>query len=235
MTTYATQSVVGVLASGGLDSSILLAHLLESGLCVQPLYVRFGLAWQEAELRALRRFMEAVDSPRLNPITVLEMPVDDLYGDHWSINGLDVPGADTPDEAVYLPGRNALLIVKAAIFCELHGIEELAMAPLESNPFPDATPDFFGDLEAVLNRGMRGRVRLTRPFGHLSKQQVMELGQSYPLELTFCCIDPRGDSHCGQCNKCAERQAAFRLIGLDDPTKYLQTGGHAPGSRTHWE
>ena len=228
MTTNPTRSVVGLLASGGLDSSILLAHLLDTGRCVQPLYIRFGLAWQDAELRALRRYMAAVDSPRLNPLAKLEMPVDDLYGDHWSINGLDVPGADTPDEAVYLPGRNALLIVKAAIFCELHGIDELAMAPLESNPFPDATPEFFGDLEAVLNRGMRGRVRLTRPFSHLSKQQVMEIGRNYPLELTFCCIDPRGDLHCGQCNKCAERQAAFRLIGAEDPTNYHPQTGRQP-------
>jgi len=48
--------------------------------------------------------------------------------------------ADTPDDAVFLPGRNVLLLSKAMLWCHLHGVEEVALAPLESNPFPDATP-----------------------------------------------------------------------------------------------
>lgn len=221
------RSTIGLLASGGLDSSILLGHLLESGRRVQPIYVWFGLAWQEAELAGLRRFLNALASPRLLPLTVLEMPVADLYGDHWSISGRGVPDRETPDEAVYLPGRNALLIVKAAVWCQMRGIDELALAPLASNPFPDATPEFFSDLQAVLNLGMGGHLRVVRPFGSLSKQQVMEIGRGYPLELTFCCLDPRGDLHCGVCNKCAERQDAFRLLCAVDPTIYA-TGGREP-------
>lgn len=222
MTPDSTHSTIGLLASGGLDSSILLGHLLDEGRRVQPIYVRFGLAWQDAELAALRRFLAAVDSQRLLPLAALEMPVAELYGDHWSISRRGVPGRESRDEAVYLPGRNALLIVKAAVWCQLRGIDELALAPLASNPFPDATPEFFADLEAVLNRGMNEHLRLVRPFARLSKQDVMELGRDYPLELTFCCLDPRGESHCGVCNKCAERQAAFRLVDMRDPTTYAE-------------
>ena len=220
MTVHPTPATAGILASGGLDSSILLAHLLEAGRRVQPLYIWFGLAWQHAELESLRRFLSAMDSPRLEPLTVLKMPVEDLYGNHWSVTGRGAPGAETPDEAVYLPGRNLLLIVKAALWCQMKGIEELALAPLGSNPFADATPGFFAELELLMNRGTGGHLRLIRPFADLTKQQVMQLGRHYPLELTFCCIAPRGHSHCGVCNKCAERQAAFRLIGADDPTQY---------------
>lgn len=224
MMPHPIRSTIGLLASGGLDSSILLGHLLDGGRRVQPIYVWFGLSWQDAELAALRRFLSAISAPRLLPLTVLDMPVSDLYGDHWSVSGRGVPDRDTADEAVYLPGRNALLIVKAALWCQMRGIDELALAPLASNPFPDATPKFFADLEAVLNRGMEGHLRLVRPFGGLSKQQVMELGRGYPLELTFCCLNPRGQLHCGLCNKCAERQAAFRLIGARDPTAYAAEG-----------
>lgn len=218
-------STIGLLASGGLDSSILLGHLLDGGRRVQPIYIRFGLAWQEAELAALRRFLAALAAPRLLPLLVLDMPVADLYGNHWSVHRRGVPNRETADEAVYLPGRNALLIVKAAVWCLMRGIGELALAPLASNPFPDATPEFFADLEGVVNRGMNGQLRLVRPFAGLSKQQVMELGRSYPLELTFCCLDPRGEAHCGVCNKCAERQAAFRLIDVPDPTEYASMHG----------
>jgi 7-cyano-7-deazaguanine synthase len=204
---------VGVLASGGLDSCILLKHLLDVGRTVKPFYIRSGLCWQAAEQEALGRYLGAVAVLRLEPLAVLDLPLEDVYGDHWSITGRDVPEAGTPDEAVYLPGRNALLTIKAALWCQMHGIDELAIATLRSNPFEDASASSFDRLGAVLS-GMGPRpIRLVRPFGELEKWQVMELGRNFPLELTFSCIAPRGRAHCGRCNKCAEREEAFRLIG----------------------
>ena len=66
-------------------------------------------------------------------------------------NPLNVPGADTPDEAVYLPGRNALLAIKAALWCQLHDIDVLAVATLKSNPFDDASASFFHHLGLALS------------------------------------------------------------------------------------
>ena len=63
---------------------------------------------------------------------------------------------------------------------------------------------------------------IERPFGHLHKTDVMRLGRRCPLELTFSCIAPREGRHCGECNKCGERQAAFRSAGLTDPTEYAR-------------
>lgn len=213
-------STVGVLASGGLDSAVLLARLLESGVVVQPFYVDCGLVWQEAERRALQRYLHAVAAPELLSLVVLDLPLADLYADHWSITGRNVPGADTPDEAVYLPGHNALLIIKAALWCQLRDIDALALATLASNPFSDASDDFFRNLEATLNRAPERGLRLLRPFADMTKSQVMDLGRAYPLELTFCCLAPVGELHCGHCNKCAERQAAFRWLETEDPTPY---------------
>jgi len=218
-------SSVGLLYSGGLDSAILLAHLLASGRGVQPFYIQSDLVWQQAELRSARRFLTALNAPRLAELVVLEMPLLDVYGGHWSTTGDGTPDAATPDEAVYLPGRNALLILKAAVWCQLHGLTELALAPLATNPFADATAGFFDDLQAALNRGAGSPLRIVRPFGDLHKDAVMRLGKGYPLELTFSCIAPRGNLHCGRCNKCAERQAAFAAAGLPDATAYAGEAG----------
>ncbi len=148
------------------------------------------------------------------------MPVRDLYPPHWSLTGEGTPGADTADEAVFLPGRNVLLLAKAILWCHLHGAAELAQAPLESNPFPDATPQFFADFEAVVNRAVGGRVRGVEPYLHLHKAEVIRRGRGLPLELTFSCIRPRDGRHCGVCNKCAERRRAFAEAGAPDPTPY---------------
>jgi len=228
MDRQSSPAAVGLLLSGGLDSCILLGELLRQGHRVQPFYVQSQLVWQREELLALESFIWAVASPQLLELVVLEMPLGDVYGDHWSVTGHEVPDAATADDAVYLPGRNALLVIKAALWCHLHGIDRLALAVLGGNPFADAGDDFFDRFESSLNRATGGRLRITRPFGRLAKREVMQLGLELPLELTFSCIAPAGGLHCGRCNKCAERKAAFRLVGAEDLTSYATTASHSP-------
>ncbi|HEY1067423.1 MAG TPA: 7-cyano-7-deazaguanine synthase [Pirellulales bacterium] len=223
---------VGLLLSGGLDSTILLYHLLSQGRIVHPLFVRSHLHWEEAERRAVGRILadaaQTAAPGALAPLTEFDNPLQDVYGRHWSTTGRHVPDAESPDEAVYLPGRNPLLLVKAAVWCQLHRIDELALAPLGTNPFPDATPTFFDQFQQAINTAVNGRLRIVRPFGELTKEEVMELGRDRPLELTFSCIDPQHDQHCGACNKCAERRAAFQSVNRPDPTKYV----HAAANET---
>jgi 7-cyano-7-deazaguanine synthase len=211
---------LAVLVSGGLDSAILLAESLRTRPAVWPLYVRFGLAWEEVELRHLRHFLEALPTPALRPLVLLDLPVADLYGEHWGLTGRGVPGADTPDEAVYLPGRNVLLLAKALVWCHLHGVPAVALAPLEGNPFPDATPAFFAAYEEVVNQALGGAVRVLQPYRGLSKVAVLRRGAGLPLERTFSCIHPVHGRHCGACNKCAERRRAFAEAGLPDLAAY---------------
>ena len=226
-------ATVAVLLSGGLDSSILLAGLLRPTpgakrsaptRRVQPIYIRSGLFWEKAELRAVRRFLKAVtpSGSRLLPLVALQLPVADLYADHWSVTGRDGPGAESPDEAVYLPGRNLLLLVKAALWCRMNGVGELILGVLGSSPFADAAPAFFAGFQDLLSHAVGAGLRIARPFAALTKREVMERGAGLPLELTFSCIAPVRGLHCGRCNKCAERRAAFRSVGLPDPTRYTR-------------
>jgi 7-cyano-7-deazaguanine synthase len=211
---------LAVLASGGLDSAILVGEALRAGRTVQPLYVRSGLFWETVELEHLRRYLDALSGPNLRPLYILELPVADLFPAHWSVTGRDVPDADTPDEAVFLPGRNVLLLAKAILWCHSHHVPAVAMAPLANNPFPDATPEFFRAYESIVNQAMGGSVRVLRPYARLRKIEVMRRGAGLPLGLTFSCIGPAGKLHCGRCNKCGERRRAFSEAGLADPTAY---------------
>jgi 7-cyano-7-deazaguanine synthase len=212
---------LAVLVSGGLDSAVLLAEALTFGKAVHPLYVRCGLLWEAAELDHLRRFLAELACPALRPLVVLDQPARDLYGDHWSLTGIHVPGADSPDDAVFLPGRNILLLTKALLWCHLNGVPTLALAPLEGNPFPDATPAFFAACAAVVNQAVAGRLLVCQPYRGLRKVDVLRRGRRLPLALTFSCLRPVDLRPCGACNKCAERRQAFRAADLPDPTPYL--------------
>ena len=219
---------VALLYSGGLDSSVLLLQLLAEGCRVQPLYVVSGLIWENAELLAARRFLQAVACPDLAELATLQMPLGDIYDGHWSLTGRGVPDAQSADEAVYLPGRNPLLTVKARIWCQLQGIGQLAIGCLATSPFADASPEFFEQFETVMDSAAGGHVRLVRPLA--DKRQGMRWGRSAPLELTLSCLAPRGTLHCGVCNKCAERRSAFAEAGLVDRTRYaVHAGAAEPG------
>jgi 7-cyano-7-deazaguanine synthase len=212
---------LAVLVSGGVDSAVLLAEAVRAYPVVYPIYVRTGLVWESVERAHLDRFLVAVRAPNLWPLVELHQPIGDVYGAHWSVTGDGTPGADTPDEAVYLPGRNVLLLAKPLLWCHLNGVPEIATAPLGANPFPDATPAFYDNFARVVSAAISGSVRVLCPYADLHKPDVLCRGRGLPLEHTFSCIRPApGGAHCGACNKCAERKLGFRDAGLPDPTHY---------------
>jgi 7-cyano-7-deazaguanine synthase len=211
---------IAVLSSGGLDSAILVAESLKTHEAVWPLYVRSGLVWEKTELHYLSEFLKRIRCPTLRPPQTLELPVSDLYGAHWSLTGNNVPDAQSPDEAVYLPGRNVLLLAKSLLWCHLHGVTAVALAVLKGNPFPDATPEFFAACQNLVNAAVNGHVEVLRPYDKMSKKEVMLRGRGLPLEWTFSCIQPIGGKHCGRCNKCAERRRGFVAAGIADKTEY---------------
>ena len=217
-----TLTAVAVLASGGLDSAILVAELLRRGSVVHPIYVRFGLAWEATEEAHLRRFLDTLTSPAPEPLTVLNAPIASVYGWHWSVSGEAVPDERTPDDAVYLPGRNLLLLAQPSVWCALHGVHTIALGTLKGNPFPDSSREFFDDFVALVQRGLSHALEVVTPFAALTKADVLELGRGLALGHTFSCIDPQAGRSCGRCNKCAERRLAFSELQIEDVTDYAR-------------
>jgi 7-cyano-7-deazaguanine synthase len=211
---------IAALASGGLDSSVMLRELAVREATVLPVYVRAGLSWERAEIHWLERFLAAAEIERVGRLEILDLPVADLYGEHWSLTARDVPGYASALDSNYLPGRNLLLLSKVAVFCALREADAIAMAPLADNPFPDATAEFFRSFEATASQALDRPLAIELPFRHRSKSEVVRLGHGLPLELTFSCIRPDGVDHCGDCTKCAERQLGFAAADVADPTRY---------------
>ena len=176
---------------------------------VTPIYVRKGLAWEDAEHAALIAFVRALGNPNVKPVTTLSVPVRQIYGRHWSVTGQDVPSYDAPDGAVYLPGRNVLLLGLTAVWCSIHGVSRISIGTLGGNPFSDATPAFFESFASVLSQGLGHRILVEAPFRGGSKSQLIRTHSHLPLELSLTCIAPSNGKHCGNCNKCRERREAF--------------------------
>jgi 7-cyano-7-deazaguanine synthase len=181
-----------VLFSGGLDSAVLLAEEAAAGE-VQPIYVSVGLAWERAERAAAVQFLEALAPDRsVRPLASLSVDMRDVYpAAHWAVQGRP-PAYHTPDEDVYLPGRNIILLGKAGVYCAAAGIPRLVLGTLDHNPFPDATPAFRAAMESALSLGLDHRLTIEAPYGGVSKTEVIRRGVALgvPLALTLSCMNP---------------------------------------------
>jgi 7-cyano-7-deazaguanine synthase len=214
-----------VLLSGGLDSAVLLADEATRGE-VHPIYVSAGLAWETAEREGVNRLLRALGSAVRQPLVSLSVDMSDVYqATHWAIQGRP-PAYHTPDEDVYLPGRNIILLAKTAVYCAAAGLNRIAIGSLAHNPFPDATPEFRSALANALSIGLAHRLVIDAPFAELDKADVVSRGLALgvPLELTLSCMNPDGLRHCGRCSKCRERHDAFVQARVVDPTEYVDLG-----------
>jgi 7-cyano-7-deazaguanine synthase len=212
-----------VLFSGGLDSAVLLALERRDHDAAWPVHVRSGFAWEEAEARAIDRLLAlAPFAGRVEPVTTLTADIRDVYPpSHWAVEGRP-PAYDTPDEDVYLEGRNLMLISKAAVLCARIGAERLALGPLACNPFPDATPQFFAAMGHAASLAMGTPLSVATPLIDKQKAEVVRLGLELgvPLDATLSCMNPQDDDHCGRCSKCRERRQAFAAAGVADQVVY---------------
>jgi 7-cyano-7-deazaguanine synthase len=216
---------IAVLFSAGLDSAVLLAHAAHQspeGL-IHPIYVSTGLAWEHEERAMAERYLAALSAiAAIQPLTSLIVDMRDVYpSSHWALRG-EPPAYDTPDEDVYLDGRNIVLLSKASVFMARNRIPRIMIGPLAGNPFPDATPAFFETMGRALSIGLDAPISIETPLALMKKADVIRLGGSLgvPFELTLSCMQPTGGRHCGRCSKCRERIEAFRDVGETDPAEY---------------
>jgi 7-cyano-7-deazaguanine synthase len=201
---------------------------------VHPLFVRNGHPWEDSEVTALRRFIEALDLAQIRPIVERSLLLRDLLDTQWGTGGYQ-PGFSDGYRANFIPGRNLALLSVASLFAFVQRAETLALGLLKGNPYPDASSHFFSAFETVFAEGMGRPIHILTPFAQLPKEEVVRIGRALPLELSLSCVNPVEGEHCGNgCNKCAERQKAFALAGIADPTRYRNSPPRVDWKTHRW-
>lgn len=221
-----------MLFSGGLDSAVLVADARarqrSAAGGVQAIYVGVGLAWEAEERAMAARLFASPSFKHVPPPVELRFDMRDVFApDHWAVQGRP-PAFDTPDEDVYIHGRNVILLSKAAVYVSSsrpaasRGGATLLLGTLGGNPFADATPEFFAAQARALSLGLALPIAIEAPYAGMRKADVIKRGVALgvPLELTLSCMQPSDGRHCGACSKCRERRDAFDEAGVEDPTRY---------------
>ncbi|MDK9708082.1 MAG: 7-cyano-7-deazaguanine synthase QueC [Desulforhopalus sp.] len=141
---------------------------------------------------------------------------------------VSVPDGHYAEETMKLtivPNRNAIMLTIAYGIAAARGAEAVATAVHDGDHFiyPDCRPGFIKAMQAMQDLALEGLAQITlyTPFLHATKAEIVTTGQrlAVPFASTWSCYKG-GEIHCGRCGTCVERQEAFALAGVADPTAY---------------
>jgi len=217
------QSKTVLIYSGGIDSTVLLYDLLNSGHDVQALSVNYGqrhskeLDCAKSLCKQLNVEHHVADLTALNPL---------LSGSSLTSPHVQVPEGHYEDEsmkATVVPNRNMILLSIATGWAMSTGASSVSYAAHSGDRaiYPDCREEFADAMNSVMEIAGWDKVSLNRPFSSLTKADIVKLGDELgvPFEQTWSCYKG-GQVHCGVCGTCVERREAFQLAGVTDPTIY---------------
>ena len=187
---------VVVLSSGGLDSSVLLAHYSNLGYRVYPMYIDYGNANVSEELEKLLKVLSKIKGC----MPLMETRVDLC----WAHSVINTNGGSTSD-GLYVNMRNLVFIANAVSYAESVGADLVAVGFINvPAPYRDASPAFLEDINLTIYNA--SGIRVEAPLIHLDKQGVYELGLKYgiALEDTISCNTPVDGKPCGLCDDCMD-------------------------------
>jgi 7-cyano-7-deazaguanine synthase len=211
---------VAVLLGGGVESTALVRRFLAEGRHVSPVHVHCGLIWDDCESRYVRSFCESIATASLAPLIEIRLPLHDFLQRHWAVTGRDIPRAGDSSAELEIPLRN-LTVLSFALHClKPAGDVALALGTTADNCYRDGSRPYFDKCEELFSLEMGRKIEVLTPFIDLTKPEVIRRSDAATLALSFSCVNPRNDLHCGACIKCGRRQSAFRDAGVNDPTVY---------------
>lgn len=172
-----------VLASGGLDSSTVLALALAERIPVTALFVDYGQAARRAEQKAVRTVCDCLSVP---------------------LRSVRYQG--TPFGAGEIRGRNAFLL-HAALMEAPATVRMIMIGVHAGTGYPDCSPEFINLMQRSFDFHTAGTVAVSAPFVDLSKGDVHQLAidLNVPIAVTHSC--EAGDAPCGVCLSCLDRSA----------------------------
>lgn len=220
-----------VILSGGMDSAVLLHHLLAEEHEVAALSFDYGqrhrVELKHADLVAAQA---GVTISRVDLSGLREL----LPGSSQTDRAVDVPRGHYAADSMRLtvvPNRNMIMLSVAIGHAVAIGAGAVAFGAHGGDHaiYPDCRPEFVELLGLAAASANYSHVQVLAPFIDLDKTSICALGSELgvPFEITWTCYDPQLPTagamesvHCGACGACTERREAFQLAAVDDPTRY---------------
>ena len=190
-----------VLASGGMDSTVLMANYKRLNYDVKVMFFNYGQAGYQQEHYSLINNMVKLG---MHKEDIIEMRIDVPWSSSSTLKANN--STDGAPLAVYVEMRNLIFASYALSYCESLGIDTLALGYIDTEgvSYADTSENFVQDLRDLANRAIG--VRVDVPFMYLNKLDVARLGVDLGVDVlgTFSCNTPIDGQPCGICGDCKE-------------------------------
>lgn len=204
-----------IVLSGGMDSVTLLHEYKERiGLAVT---FDYGSNHNAREIECARW------QCRLLGIRHIVIPLEFMghYFKSSLLMGADaIPEGDYADEnmkSTVVPFRNGIML---SIACGLAESEQLQHVMIANHGgdhavYPDCRPGFIEAMSEAMQQGTYASIDVVAPYTDLTKSEIAGRGKNLGVDYsqTYSCYKG-GETHCGVCATCREREEALREAGI---------------------
>jgi 7-cyano-7-deazaguanine synthase len=221
-----------VLASGGLDSSTVIALARKQDFEIYALSFDYGQR-HRLEIEAARRVLKSLGILH-HVIAKIDLRV---FGGSALTSDIEVPKSRDPNvisseiPVTYVPARNTVFLSFALAWCEVLNAQDIFIGvnAVDYSGYPDCRPEFLEAFERLANlatkAGVEGKAqfKIHAPLLHMTKAQIIRAGMNagVDLSLTHSCYDPTPEGlACGDCDSCILRKRGFQEAGIPDSTVY---------------
>ena len=220
------------LASGGLDSSTMMALAKKQGFDLYALSFDYGQR-HRCELEAAARVAQSLGVTH-HMVAKIDLRVfggSALTADMEVPKGRDSRRISSEIPITYVPARNTIFLSFALGWCEVLEAQDIFIGvnAIDYSGYPDCRPRFLQAFEDLANLATKAGVegtatyRIHAPLLHMSKAQIIGAGVDAGVDfaLTHSCYDPSPEGlACGDCDSCILRRRGFEEAGIPDPTRY---------------
>ncbi len=183
------QSKIGVLFSGGLESTSLINHYKKQNFTIHLIYIKFGYIWEETELLYAKKIAKFY---KLKLKTL----------DYSKILHVSQLGKVTNVEQNIIPLRNLSLFTFTAIHFFNINVCKIAIGLQGNDKYPDTSLEYIQGCAKLISQGLRTKFTIETPFYGMNKQTILKNNFDIPLNSVFSCTNPIKKKRCHNCYKC---------------------------------
>lgn len=211
--------------SGGVDSSTLLAYLLDKGNSVECVSFRYGSKHNGYENIAAREIAHHYSIK----FSLIDLSIA-MQGFQSNLlkSGGEIPEGHYTHKSMsqtVVPGRNIIFLSILAGLAWSIGAEKIAIGIHQGDHamYPDCRIGFYAAMDKAIQLGTGHNVSIEAPFIEWNKQAIVTWGllMHVPYNLTRTCYKDQKIA-CGKCGACVERLEAFELSLTIDPIEYAK-------------